>query len=163
MVLGEQATALNPLQTPMRDRPTELAEWIDQTALRPESVGDIVQRLTALTLPADSWSPGDLVNPFQGDLEDQLWPWNRAANRLVNQGYPNAAADVWSAMYLACLSLQQRLHSRIHKATPLCNIGFALARAGQRRLAAKSWLLGVVEEALSDPSVVFERPKPRSV
>jgi hypothetical protein len=139
-----------------QDAFSEIETWIEQNAVRPENVGEVVERLTALTLPSQPWNPSDTVNPLGGDLEAQFWFWNRAANHFLGRGHFQAAVEVWSAHYLSYLSLQLRYHHRYHKGMPLCNIGYAFARAGRARLAVRSWLLGVVEDSLTDVSTATE-------
>lgn len=129
---------------------TELENWIDYSATARERVGEVVTKLTAWTLPREPWKPGEFVNPLRGDLDSQFWFWNRAANRFIDRGHFDAAREVWSAHYLACLSLQNAYRHRFDKSMPLCNMGFAFVREGRWRLAIKCWYLGLIEDALTD-------------
>jgi hypothetical protein len=146
------------------DQSRSLDDWeilayrfIDELAKDPRHVEDLVKKLTSLTLPERPWEPLSSndslhVNPLKGELDFQFWFWNRAGNTLLDFGHPAAAAEIWSAAYLASLSIQQRYRQRYHKGMPLCNLGFAFARAGQPRWAIGSWFLGVVEDVLADGS-----------
>src|SRR5262249_43687360 len=129
----------------------DVQQWIDQHTKRPENLEEVIDRLTAWTLPVKPWLPTKHVNPLLGDLDGQFWLWNRAGGNLVDGGYPDAAAKVWSASYLVYLCLQSQFQHRYHKGMPLCNMGYASARSNQKELAKKSWLLGLVEEALTVP------------
>lgn len=130
--------------------PESFESWIQRTATGPDSLFTVINSLTAWSLPPEPWRHGAAVNPFRGDLDSQLWFWNRAANHYLDRGNPLAAAEVWSAHYLVYLSLQLRFHQRYHKGLPLCNIGFAFDRAGRKKLAVKCWLLGVIEDAITN-------------
>src|SRR5258707_14234110 len=103
-----------------------------------EEAGDIrelVESLTAHTLMAHPWEDmPTAANPFRGGIEAQFWPWNRAAHALLRKQDQAGALEVWSAMYLASLSMQRQFQHRYHKAMALCNIGFALGKIpGQRQ------------------------------
>jgi len=147
---GESSLSPSQGATATQDEPASLESWIDQKTSGPGDVRELVEHLTTLSLPREPWNPGGAVNPLRENLEAQFWFWNRAAGNLADRGHHQAAADVWSAHYLTYLSLQLRYRHRYHKAMPLCNIGFAFSRAGRRRLAAKVWLLGVIEDTLTD-------------
>lgn len=152
--MGSDRLALDdgPTIAGPHDPSAEIAEWVDKNASEPRNLGEIIARLTAWTLPATPWDPGQAISPLRGDLDAQCWFWNRAANNLMAHGHHAGAVDVWSALYLAYLSLQQRFHHRYPKGMPLCNLGFAFARAGRTRQAVRCWLLGVVEDALTSVS-----------
>jgi hypothetical protein len=136
--------------------PAQVEQWIDENTRGPENLISVIEQLTAWTLPPKPWLSGTFVNPLQGNLDVQSWPWNRAAGNLLDGGYAEQAAQVWSAWYLAYLSLQRQYQQRYHKGTPLCNIGLASIRAQHREVAIKSWLLGLVEDTLTTPEQYHE-------
>lgn len=135
----------------------ELEQWIDANCIGPDDVGRVVERLARRTVPPQPWHPSRTANPVSADFEEVNWPWNRAAGNLVERGFPGAALEVWSAHYLVYLSLQQRYYQRYPKGGPLCNIGYALAKVRNTSAAAKSWLLGLAEDALTDPAASYEQ------
>ena len=97
---------------------------------------ELVEMLLDYSLPARPWEETPTaVNPFRGPMELQFWPWNRAANALIRRQDPEGALEIWSAMYLVLLSLQQQFHHRYPKGTALCNIGVALGKIKGRRQA----------------------------
>jgi hypothetical protein len=112
----------------------------------------ITDWLVGITIPDSPWDNGLRIgNPLAGDLGNRLWPWNRAASRLITLGRKNEAVEVWSALYLSFLTLQSSYRHRYHKGMALCNIGYALGKVpGQRIVQAKSWLLGIIEDTLTD-------------
>src|SRR5947209_6059280 len=100
----------------MPGTPGAIEAWVDQFGAQPERVGELIRGLTALTLPVEPWKPADSsVNPLRGDLDSQFWFWNRAATNFVEHGNFQIASEIWSAHYLAYLSLQLRFHNRHHK------------------------------------------------
>jgi hypothetical protein len=145
--MNETASSLNPASIGLysRDQAADLVDWIDARTSEPSHLGEVIDNLTSNFLPARPW---ESATGFADDIETLAWPWNRAANGLIDHGYIVAAVEVWSAHYLACLSIQLKYHQRFHKGMPLCNIGFALIKSGSRIAAAKAWLVGVVEDTL---------------
>lgn len=131
-------------------QPVKVGEWIDTNANSPADLPRVLEYLTALTLPVRPWDVTETINPFLGNLEGQCWPWNRAGTRYLDKGYVREAADVWAGMYLAQLSLQHKFHYRHHKGMALCNIGFTLGHPAQKDWQGKCWLLGIVEDALTN-------------
>jgi hypothetical protein len=134
-------------------------EWIDEKTKDSIPVGSLIEELVSVSLPPQPWDDsGTVVNPLRGNLDAQFWAWNRAANAKLKRQRPQDALEIWSAMYLVFLSLQQKYHHRYRKGMALCNVGYALGKiAGQRQLQAKSWLLGIVEDVLTDPSSSSEQ------
>jgi hypothetical protein len=132
------------------------AVWIDENVNTRADLDRTIAFLTELTLSPDRADRRATVAPLSYSLDEQLWPWNRAASRFVKKaGAPEAAAEVNAAMYLAIISLQVQYRLRFHKGMPLCNIGFFIGRTNQR-LGVKAWLLGVAEDAFSDRGTLRE-------
>ncbi|HWE37695.1 MAG TPA: hypothetical protein VG406_14100 [Isosphaeraceae bacterium] len=152
------ASSLMPGQSiPATNDPTpDLPSWIDAHSEDPRHLGALIDRLASITLPEKPWSSVGIETPLSGGIERLAWSWNRAAANLADRGHYQAAAEVWAGHYLACLSLQQKYQYRYHKGMPLCNLGYALARAGHGSFAAKSTILGVIEDALTDPATAIE-------
>lgn len=118
-----------------------------------------IRQLVAWTLPEpgrEVESP-QIVDPFSGNLDKQCWFWNRAASRLGKQsGDHFASAEIWAAHYLCYISLQITSGLRFHKGMPLCNIGVALTRAGDTKASSLPWLLGIIEDYLTQPEAVHD-------
>ncbi|MBE3037455.1 MAG: hypothetical protein IMZ62_01385 [Chloroflexi bacterium] len=128
----------------------DVARWIDENAADEKSLPKTLQYLAALTLPSDPARPDVLVNPFAGLLDEQLWPWNRAAGRLAGNNQMRAAAEINAGLYLALVMLQVKYRQRFHKGMPLCNVGYFLSKDGVTEMPIKCWLLGAAEDALSN-------------
>jgi hypothetical protein len=129
-----------------------LRSKIDELTADPANVRPLLDVLVDFTLPDDPFNvaPGRL-NPYLFDFKRQCWPWNRSAFRYLDGGQIGKAAQLWAAQYLCAMALQGRCHIRIHKGVPLCNLGYALGKLENSKLQAVCWLLGVVEDTLSDP------------
>ncbi len=163
--MSVEASSMSPdfLEAAALPEAAALKSWIDENTAGPDHVESVVARLMSLTLPVAPWNPNVPVNPFREDLESQCWFWNRAGGNLTDAGHHLEAVNVWAAHYLSLLSLQLKFHHRYHKGMPLCNIGFAFARMGRTRLAAQSWLLGVIEDALTHGSMADESQSYRNL
>ena len=128
----------------------ELMEEIDGlTRESCDSMKKVVGFLVKLALPLEPWKPFEFGDSLRSGIENLGWPWNRAAWNYLDRKETKSAVAVWSAHYLALLSLQIRLGQRLHKSMPICNLGAAWANAGNKQLAVKCWSLGVVEDTLT--------------
>jgi hypothetical protein len=136
----------------------ELHDWINTHSTRPDQVTDLLGRLAEITLPLHPWdTSGLLVQPFTVSLDPQFWPWNLAASNLIERGYSRSGVEIWCGSYLATIKLQRTYHCRYHKGMSLCNIGYALGKTRQHReIQLHSWLLGIIEDVLTNPDTVEE-------
>ena len=92
--------------------------WIDQNVNGENDLRKTIDFLANLTIPTEPAKAAPSVAPFNGPLDGQLWPWNRAAQRLDRKNLPLAAAEVNAAMYLAIIALQKKYKLRFHKGMP---------------------------------------------
>src|SRR3954467_5492184 len=105
MALEPESVSIAPVVSPIRVQgvPGAVESWVDQFGAEPDRVGELIRGLTALTLPEQPGKPdGTAVSPLRGDLDSQFWFWNRAANNFVEHRHFQAAAEIWSALYLTC-------------------------------------------------------------
>jgi hypothetical protein len=128
----------------------ETAQWIDANASNAGHLAETLAYLASITLPANPFRPDVPVNTFTKTLDLQLWPWNRAADRLAFNGHHREAAVINAGLYLAIISLQSKYRQRLHKGMPLCNLGFFLAGVGVHEFSFKAWLLGTAEDAFTN-------------
>jgi hypothetical protein len=130
---------------------TDLMNQIDELVPNVQDVAEVIDFLAGITISAKPWNEGG-ANALRGDLEGQFWPWNRAAGELIRNNRPKDALEVWSAMYIAFLALQAKNYQRYHKGMALCNVGYAFGKiASKREMQAKCWLLGIIEDVLTNP------------
>ena len=135
---------------PIRQFQSEMELWIDEHTADPSDVSAVLSWLMDHTIGSESHKQG-VTHPSINTYEDYLWSWNRAGGNYLNRGFSEQAIEVWSGAYLGLLMIQHRYQLRIHKGEPLCNLGVAASRNRNASLATMSWLLGVIEDTLSDP------------
>lgn len=134
-----------------------IKEWIDAHTTSPADLPAVLHYLTNYTTGTALGPGGGIPHPPVSAYADYLWPWNRSGGQFLEKGLVDEAVAVWAGCYLSLLGVQCHFQLRIHKGMPLCNLGVALQRKNDVPSAVVAWLLGLIEDTLTDSSTVHDQ------